>query len=177
MQIKIKRIKKQDFEEVDMLLKISFEREYAVNMFHKMIETELLIPELTRIARINNQIIGVLISGSAEIKKGKKSIDTISLTMIAVIPAYQNLGIGGELIQNAFDKARSLNYQSVIVMGDEDYYPRFGFKPTTEFNIICPFDISDQNFMAKELFPDALSKHSGTVKYHSIYNDMPHFTI
>jgi len=177
MQIKIKRIKKQDFEEVDMLLKISFDNEYAVEMLHKMIETDLLIPELSRIARINNQIIGVLICGRAEIKKGKRSIDTVSLAVIAVIPAYQNLGIGGQLIQNTFDKARSLNHQSVIVMGDEDYYPRFGFKPTIDFNISCPFDINNDNFMAKELFPDSLSNSEGTVKYHSLYNDMPHFTI
>ena len=177
MQLKIKRIKKQDFQEVDMLLKISFEKDYAVNMLHKLIETELLIPELTRVARINNQIIGVIVAAEAEISKGKHSHNTVSLAMIAVIEAYRGLGIGGELIQNMFDKARKLEHQSIIVMGDEEYYPRFGFLPTKEFNINCPFDVPNENFMAKELFPDALSKVSGKVKYHPLFNDLPYFTI
>jgi predicted N-acetyltransferase YhbS len=177
MQIKIKRIKKQDFQEVDMLLKISFEKDYAVNMLHKLIETELLIPELTRIARINNQIIGVVVAAEAEITKGKTTHKTVSLAMIAVIEAYRSLGIGGELIQNLFDKARKLDHQSIVVMGDEEYYPRFGFLASTEFNINCPFDVPKENFMVKELFPDALSKVSGKVKYHPLFNDLPYFTI
>lgn len=177
MQIKIKRIKKQHFNEVDMLLKITFEKEYAAQMLSKLIETDLLIPELTRIAEINNQIIGVIVSAKAEIIKGKKTHETISLAMIGVIPAYQGLGIGGELIQNVFDKARELKYQSIIVMGDEEYYPRFGFLPAIEYNINCPYDVANENFMAKELFPDSLLGISGKVKYHPLFINMPYFTI
>ncbi len=177
MQVKIKRVKKSDFEEVNMLLQVAFNGESVAQILDELKETAEFIPELTRVARINDQIIGIIVYSHAQIIKGKKIFDTISMAPMAVLPAYQNLGIGGELIRNSFAKARSLNYQSVIVMGHEDYYPRFGFKRASEFGIVCPFDVPDENFMAIELFPDTLSGISGKVKYPPLFHDMPSFTI
>ena len=177
MQVKIKRFKKRDFEEIEMLLKVAFDRDSVANIVKELLDTADFIPELTRVARISGQIIGVIVYSHAQIIKGKKIHQTISMAPMAVLPAYQNLGIGGELIRNSFAKARELNYQSVIVMGHEEYYPRFGFKQASEFGIIPPFDVPDENFMALELFPDTLSGISGKVKYHPLFDDMPIFTI
>jgi len=177
MQVKIKRFKKRDFEEIEMLLKVAFDRDSVANIVKELLDTADFIPELTRVARISGQIIGVIVYSHAQIIKGKKIHQTISMAPMAVLPAYQNLGIGGELIRNSFAKARELNYQSVIVMGHEEYYPRFGFKQASEFGIIPPFDVPDENFMALELFPDTLSGISGKVKYHPLFDDMPSFTI
>jgi len=190
MQVKIKRFKKRDFEEIEMLLKVAFDRDSVANIVKELLDTADFIPELTRVARISGQIIGVIVYSHAQIIKGKKIVyshaqiikgkkihQTISMAPMAVLPAYQNLGIGGELIRNSFAKARELNYQSVIVMGHEEYYPRFGFKQASEFGIIPPFDVPDENFMALELFPDTLSGISGKVKYHPLFDDMPSFTI
>ena len=177
MQVKIKRFKKRDFEEIEMLLKVAFDRDSVAIIIKELIETADFIPELTRVARISGQIIGVIVYSHAQIVKGKKIHQTISMVPMAVLPAYQNLGIGGELIRNSFAKARELEYQSVIVMGHEEYYPRFGFKLASEFGIIPPFDVPDENFMALELFPDTLSGISGKVKYHPLFDDMPSFTI
>lgn len=177
MQVKIKRFKKRDFEEIEMLLKVAFDGDSVANIVKELIETADFIPELTRVARISGQIIGVIVYSHAQIIKGKKVHQTISMAPLAVLPAYQNLGIGGELIRNSFAKARELDYQSVIVMGHEEYYPRFGFKLASEFGIIPPFDVPDENYMALELFPDTLSGISGKVKYHPLFDDMPSFTI
>jgi predicted N-acetyltransferase YhbS len=177
MQVKIKRFKKRDFEEIEMLLKVAFDRDSVAIIIKELIETADFIPELTRVARISGQIIGVIVYSHAQIIKGKKIHQTISMAPMAVLPAYQNLGIGGELIRNSFAKARELEYQSVIVMGHEEYYPRFGFKLASEFGIIPPFDVPDENFMVLELFPDTLSGISGKVKYHPLFDDMPSFTI
>lgn len=176
MQANIKRVKKRDFEEIEMLLKMTFESDSVAEMLMEFKNTSDFVPELTRVARINDQIIGVIIYSHVQIAKGKKITDTISMVCMAVLPAYQNLGIGGELIRNSFAKARELEYQSVIVMGYEGYYPRFGFKPTIEFDITCPFDVPEENFMALELFPDTLSVVSGKVKYPVLLNLLPTYT-
>ena len=177
MQVKIKRIKKQDFEEVEMLLKVAFDGDSVANLMNKLKDTSQFISELTRVARINEQIIGIIVYSHAQIIRGKKTHETISMAPMAVLPAYQNLGIGSELIRNSFTKARELEYKSVLVMGHEEFYPRFGFKPASEFGIICPFDVPDENFMALEFFPDTLSGVSGKVKYDQLFIDLPSFTI
>ena len=47
---------------------------------------------------------------------------------MSVLPEYQNRGVGKRLISTALNKAKSLNFESVIVMGHSNYYPKFGFK-------------------------------------------------
>ena len=177
MQVEIKREKKRDFEEVDMLLQVAFEKNSVAQMVQKLREKDAFIPELARVARINNQIIGVIHYSHVQIIKGKKTIDSISMAPLAVLPAYQNLGIGTELIRNSFTKAREKGYDSVIVMGHEEYYPRFGFKLASEYNILCPYDIPNENFMVLELFPDTLANANGKVKYDPLFHDLPSYTI
>jgi len=177
MQVKIKRIKKRDNEEVEMLLKVAFDGDSVAELVKELLNNSSFIPELTRVARISDQIIGIIVYSHAQIIRGKKVHESISMAPLAVLPAYQNLGIGSQLIRNSFAKARELDYQSVLVMGHEDYYPRFGFKQASEFGITCPFDVPEENFMALEFSPDTLSGVSGKVKYHPLFNDMPSFTI
>ncbi|OYT16305.1 MAG: GNAT family N-acetyltransferase [Bacteroidetes bacterium 4572_77] len=177
MQVQIKREKKKDFEEVDMLLKVAFERNSIAHLVQKLRESDAFIPELARVARINNQIIGVIHYSHIQIIKGKKIAHAISMAPLAVLPAYQNLGIGAELIRNSFAKAREKGFDSVIVMGHEEYYPRFGFKLASEYNITCPYDVPNENFMALELFPNVLNKVSGRVKYDPLFTDLPTYTI
>ena len=67
-------------------------------------------------------------------------------------------------------KARELGFKSVIVLGHEKYYPRFGFKPASNWNIKSPIPIPDEAFMAIELIPDALIEVNGIVIYPKEYD-------
>lgn len=177
MQVQIKREKQEDYNEVDFLLKLAFDNDHVAQVVQNLRLTDDFIPELSKVARINDQIIGVIMYSHALITKGRKTIKTISLAPLAVLPAYQNLGIGGELIKSSFRKARELGYESVVVIGHEDYYPRFGFKPASEYDIICPFDVPDENFMAKELVPDKLAKANGKFKVHSLISEIVQYSL
>lgn len=42
---------------------------------------------------------------------------------------YQNKGIGKSLIWEGLRIAKELGFKSVIVLGHEQYYPQFSFKP------------------------------------------------
>jgi predicted N-acetyltransferase YhbS len=53
----------------------------------------------------------------------------------------------------------------VIVLGHPEYYPKFGFKPASRWNIKAPFDAPDEAFMALELVKDELAGKSGVVEY------------
>jgi predicted N-acetyltransferase YhbS len=62
-------------------------------------------------------------------------------------------------------KARELGYESVIVLGHEEYYPRFGFAPTNKWGIKAPFNVPDSVFMGLELVENAFSGVKGVVWY------------
>ena len=59
--------------------------------------------------------------------------------------------------------AKELDYKSIIVLGHENYYPRFGFKPASKWGIKAPFDVPDESFMALELNDGSLDGVTGTV--------------
>jgi predicted N-acetyltransferase YhbS len=49
------------------------------------------------------------------------------------------------LIKSAFrqenESKKELGHSSVIVLGHEHYYPKFGFEPADKWNIISPFKV------------------------------------
>jgi len=177
MQVQIKREKAKDREEVDLLYKIAFEQESFSELIFEFRNSNQFIPELARVARISDQIIGIIMYSHGEIVKGRKNIPTIIIASIAVLPAYQNLGIGAELVKNSFQKARELGYKSVLVAGEDDYFSRFGFKKASEYDISNNMDIPVENFMALELIPESLINGSGHLKSHPLIPELLKFSI
>lgn len=47
---------------------------------------------------------------------------------ISVHPDFQNQGVGSALIHHGLDQLRSLGGQGCVVLGNPDYYTRFGFR-------------------------------------------------
>lgn len=62
-----------------------------------------------------------------------------SLSPVAVNPARQGRGIGGELIRYGLDHARRAGAKAVTVLGDPDYYARFGFTRKAAEKLRTPF--------------------------------------
>jgi predicted N-acetyltransferase YhbS len=53
----------------------------------------------------------------------------------------------------------------VILVGNPDYYCRFGFAPSSRFGITNTNDIPEQYVMALELRPSALRGIQGAVSF------------
>lgn len=75
------------------------------------------------------------------------------------------------MIRAGLDEAEQLGYTSVIVIGHPEYYPMFGFKPASQWNIHCPYDAPDEAFMALELVENSLDIGGGMVEFPSEYDD------
>ena len=48
-----------------------------------------------------------------------------------------------------------------MLLGHENYYPKFGYKLTKEFGIKLPFEVPEENCMAIELSQNTLQNVSG----------------
>jgi putative acetyltransferase len=85
---------------------------------------------------------------------------------MAVLPQYQNRGIGSQLVRDGLRKCRRLNCEAVVVLGHAEYYPRFGFVPASRKGLRCEYPVPDEAFMVTELVEGALEGVRGLVKYH-----------
>ncbi len=164
MQVQIKREKPKEIEEMNLLFRIAFGQATLGQLITEFRNTNQYIPELSRIAHINDQVIGSVICSRAEITKGRRIIPSIIFVSLAVLPSYQNLGIGIQLVSNALAKAEELGYQSVFVLGPESYFGRFGFKKASGFGILSGLPYPEEDFLAMEIISGALQNASGKLK-------------
>jgi len=166
MNIKIRQETKNDFPSVYDLNKSAFGQENESKLVEALRESDAFIPELSLIASLDNKIVGYILFTKIKIKDdfGNEN-DSLALAPISVSPTLQKQGIGGQLIKYGLIKARELGHKSVIVLGHEKYYPRFGFIPADKWNIKAPFDVPINVFMGMELVEDGLKDVKGTIQY------------
>ncbi len=118
------------------------------------------IPELSLVAEENGSIIGHIMFTKAEI--GGKIV--LALAPLSVLPEYQRKGVGTALIEEGHKIAKEMGYAYSVVLGSENYYPKFGYIPADTFGIIAPFDVPRDNFMVYKIKDDA-EKIGGVMKY------------
>ena len=160
----IRREKKEDFKSIYEINYQAFKQKNESELIERIRGSKNFVPELSLIAETNGRIVGHILLSKIKIK-GEKEFESLILAPLAVLPELQNKGIGEKLITEGLKKARELGFSSVIVVGHKDYYPKFGFKKASKWNIKCSFEVSDEAFMAIELNIGALTEKSGIVEF------------
>lgn len=77
--------------------------------------------------------------GQVALSRLKSPERALALAPLAVLPQRQGCGIGSLLVRGALDQARQGGWGLVFVMGDPDYYSRFGFSPETATPFPCAY--------------------------------------
>lgn len=169
--ITIRQEKPSDYPAVFELVKSAFENiEHSDKQEQFLVErlrkSKNFIPELSLVAEVDGEVVGyILLTEISIVDKGQLSGKSLALAPVAVLNDYKGMGIGGKLILEAHNRARDLDYESVILLGHEGYYPKFGYQKAELFDIYPPFDVPSENFMAIELSENALKNIKGIVQY------------
>ncbi len=82
---------------------------------------------------------------------------------LAVDPAAQGKGIGTGLMDLALFRAATLGHAGVILVGDQEYYERFGFSAERTAGLVMPAPVAQRRFLALEIQPQALADASGAI--------------
>jgi len=93
---------------------------------------------------------------------GKKT-SALLLGPIAVHPDRQGEGIGVALIWDTLKLAKNLGHSLVILVGDPEYYERFGFVSAFDNGLQMPGPVARHRFLVCELQENALSGVQGMV--------------
>jgi len=117
-------------------------------------------------------VVGHIFFSPATISVNGEDIQGMGLAPMAVLPEYQNHGIGSRLVIEGLKAVKERNYPFVIVLGHKDFYPRFGFEPASGHGLKPQWQgIPDEAFMVMVLDKPLMEHVSGVVYYRSEFSD------
>jgi predicted N-acetyltransferase YhbS/uncharacterized protein YdhG (YjbR/CyaY superfamily) len=138
----------------------------------KLRNCAVFVPELNYVAELNGSVIGSIVYTRSKVVGDDGEWETLTFGPVSVLPKYQRDGVGSALIHKTLEIARELGYRAVLIYGHESYYPRFGFKPASEFGITTEDGKNFPAFMALPLYDGALDGVSGRLICDEVYSTL-----
>jgi putative acetyltransferase len=116
------------------------------------------------VAEQDGQVVGHILFSPVTVSDAPAEIRCLGLAPMSVLPEFQNMGIGSQLVRDGVAACQEAGYDIIVVLGRVDYYPRFGFARAKDFGLGNEYEAADA-FMVLELREGALKRISGLVKF------------
>ncbi|MBP3420858.1 MAG: N-acetyltransferase [Lachnospiraceae bacterium] len=98
-------------------------------------ESEDYIPEISRVAELDGKIVGAVYYTKAWIVDGDVKHEIATFGPLAVEPTLEGNDIGGALMRETIKLAKEAGIAGIVLMGEPNYYPRFGFERGAKYGI------------------------------------------
>jgi predicted N-acetyltransferase YhbS len=109
--------------------------------------------------------IGTLLVGSVRLSRIRiGETPALLLGPLTVEPPFRDRKIGLTLIERALQEAKAKGHQLVVLVGDESYYQRCGFKRIPKGVATMPGPVDPQRVLVHELIDGAFAGVSGPIK-------------
>jgi predicted N-acetyltransferase YhbS len=92
--------------------------------------------------------------------------DTKALLLgpLTVEPPFRSRGVGRALLERALREAKAKGHRLVLLVGDEAYYGRLGFKAVPKGRASMPGPVDYSRLLVAELVEGAFAEVSGAVR-------------
>jgi len=151
-----------DSPHIEALLDAAFGLSRRTKTSYRFREGETAIPGLSLVARS----AGAPLAGTISFWRlviGEARTPALLLGPLAVEPRLKNQGIGLALIEHGLALARARGERLVLLVGDEPYYARAGFRPAPEGRFLFPGPVDPRRLLYRELADGALGEARGLV--------------
>jgi predicted N-acetyltransferase YhbS len=117
-------------------------------------------PALSFVARVSTLVVGS--NRLSRIRVGGRP--ALLLGPLTVDPAFRSKGIGRMLVEASVTAAREAGHALVLLVGDEAYYGRMGFRRVAPRSVAMPGPVDPLRVLALELADGALEGLAGEVR-------------
>src|SRR5215813_5834109 len=109
--------------------------------------------------------IGTLLVGSVrQLPICVGDTPALMLGPLTVEPPFRKRGVGRALLDRALDDARKAGHRLVLLVGDETYYSRVGFKTVPKGAATMPGPVDYSRLLVAELVEGAFDGVSGVIR-------------
>jgi putative acetyltransferase len=128
-------------------------------------------PVVSLVALDNDSVVGHIMFSTVTLEPFDE-LQLMGLAPMAVSPLLQRGGIGTDLVNAGLQRCREMGVGAVAVLGHAEYYPRFGFRPATQWGIKSEYDVPEDVFMLLELSAGYLQPYQGIIRYNAAFADV-----
>ncbi|TWT29520.1 GNAT family N-acetyltransferase [Blastopirellula retiformator] len=147
-------------------------RQLLLAAFPTAIENEIVdqirdskCEQISLVAEVDGNIVGQILFTPATIERDAHVVQGWGLAPVSVAPKSQGRGIGATLVRQGLEELRQQGGAFVIVLGDPQYYPKFGFQPAAQWNVQSEFGgVPAEAFMLIAFDEEAIGD-GGIAKY------------
>lgn len=154
-----------DLEDVLKVEYLAFGKSEEADLVRDLLQDPTAKPTLSLLAFEDNEAVGHILFTKVSLEP-TTPLSLSLLAPLAIIPEYQNKGIGRQLIENGLELLRESKVDLVFVLGHPAYYSRFGFQPAGKLGFEASYPILEKNadaWMVIELQPNTIGKFKGKV--------------
>jgi len=147
-----------DYADTVSVETVAFGSDIEANLVKELLHDPTAQPSLSLLAYEDSQAVGHILFTTVHLEPAVP-IEAAILAPLAVLPEYQNQGIGSQLIKEGLRRLVDQGVGLVFVLGYPDYYSRFGFEPAGQLGFDAPYPIPEKDadaWMVKALKPDVL---------------------
>lgn len=142
----------EDVIEIDRVTASAFDREDGqqppeVSLIRALRGSESWIPQLSLVALEEDRVVGHCLSSRAHIDQNR----ALALGPISVEATQQRRGIGSALMRLTIDVASEMSEIIIGLLGDPNYYRRFGFVPGVSVGVDPPQPVWGDYFQVRSL--------------------------
>jgi predicted N-acetyltransferase YhbS len=174
MEIQLRPEEGKDYKLVEELTREAFWNVHFPGcdehlLVHNLRNAKEFIKELDFVAIFNNKIVGNIVYVEAKVKNNEKEYSILTFGPVSVLPEYQNKGVGSKLINHTVKLAKDMGHKAVIIYGAPEYYKKFGFKASKEYDITNKEGKYPAALLVLELYPNALNEIKGIFEEGTVY--------
>lgn len=165
MTLRIREALASDLESVLAVEHAAFGADDVVNLTSDLLRDPSARPLLSLLAFEDRRAVGHILFTNAHLEPDT-GLSISILAPLAVLPDFQNKGIGGRLITLGLEILSKAGVDLVFVLGHPTYYPRYGFEPAGNLGFDAPYPIPEQDsgaWMVIALKPGLIGKFRGRV--------------
>ena len=116
--------------------------------------------DLSFTARVGTLLVGSVRLSPVRIGEAK----ALLLGPLTVEPPFRSHGIGSALIARALEAAKAKGHRLVLLVGDEPYYRKSGFRQVAKGRVKMPGPVDPARLLVAELVPGAFEGIAGTIR-------------
>lgn len=177
-RIIIRQEEPKDFYQTEHMTQRAFWNKYRLGcdehyLVHKLRTDSAYLPELSRIAVLNETVVGCIMYSKARVEDGDKQYEVATFGPLCVDPDYQGQRIGEKLVRETLKLAEAAGIPGIIIYGEPDYYPRLGFRTCNHFGITTPEEDNFDAFMGYELKHNSFLNIRGKFYLSEVFHNLP----